>query len=79
MVLNSLRKSNLSCLNNILTTISLKWSKVFLKMIHVTQQSCWNGDVVEDNYVDCDAYGDVMFESIFAEVISAIIFGGNHS
>ena len=79
MILNALRKSYLSNLDSILIIVSLKWSKVFLKMIHVTQQSWWHGGVFEDNDVDCVAYGDGPFESISAKLISAIIFGGNHS
>ena len=79
MALNALIKSYLSSLDSILIIVSLKWSKVFLKMIHVTQQYWWHGGVVEDNDVDCVAYGDVLFEIIFVEVIIAIIFGGNHS
>ena len=79
MVLNALRKSNLSSLDSILIILSLKWSKVFLKMFHVTQQSWRHGGMIEDNDVVCAACGDGLFESISAEVISAIIFGGNHS
>ena len=79
MILNALRKSDLSILDSILITVSFKWSKVFLKMIHVTQKSWWHGGVVEDNDVDCASFGDGMFESISSEVINAIIFGGNHS
>ena len=82
VILNALSKSYLSSLSSNLITVSLKWSKVFVKRIHVTQQSTWC-DVawclVEDNDVDCAACGDGLFESIYAEVISAIIFGGNHS
>ena len=79
MVLNALRKSDLSSLGSILIVVSLKWSKVFLKMIHVSQQSWWHGGMVEDNDVDCVACGDGLFEAVSIEVIDAIIFGGNHS
>ena len=79
VVLNALRKSDFSSLNSILITVSLKLSKVFLKMIHVSQQSWWHGGMVEDNDFDCAACGDGLLESIYAELISPIIFGGNHS